>query len=533
MKRLRLIQMFLLLFLAVGTYAVEPISGYFRIRNAHTRADGKQYVQVTGKYQAQPNQTVDAVKTQPGSVIQLEAKWDNAKNRYIVTTLRSQGVDVINGYLLKAIEMFKNKIDQKLKDNLGTGGLYSSAKLGFERILAQWDLDMHLEKTTTTSGTEAYYAYATVPSMQPLVDGYQKAIKLLTLINPAIVSQVDNAFADYPEVLTALKKGKADEVWKAVEKYAVQLINARFGADSDLAKVVKYYFDNDRINHGQTYYLMEGDHISKTKENGRDVNKYVEGEAKFDFCNNNTKDEVYGPELPVAGDAAKWFLEPVTDNVASYFGVAPAEKMKGKNGKYFTSLYTDFPMKIVDNMNAYIVESIGTTGAQKGYAQCKKIASQGDVIPAGTPIVLECESTQSNANRLLPVANTASAPTNNILKGVFFDEPKANLEVGGKTVRVFNINPKATARNPLGFYRYSGTTIKGNRAFLLIDANSSGAKLDGYDMEEEGTVNGIDEVTETTVETDANAVYYDLQGRRVDHPVRGVYIVNGKKVIIK
>ena len=56
----------------------------------------EQYVQVTGKYQAQPNQTADAVKTQPGSVIQLEAKWDNAKNRYIVTTLRSQGVDVIS-----------------------------------------------------------------------------------------------------------------------------------------------------------------------------------------------------------------------------------------------------------------------------------------------------------------------------------------------------------------------------------------------------------------------------------------------------
>ena len=278
---------------------------------------------------------------------------------------------------------------------------------------------------------------------------------------------------------------------------------------------------------------MEGDHISKTKENGRDVNKYVEGEAKFDFCNNNLTDDTYGPELPVAGDAAKWILEPVKDGVADYFGVAPAEKMKGKNGKYFTSLYTDFPMKIVDNMNAYIVESIGTTGAQKGYAQCKKIASQGDVIPAGTPIVLECESTQSNTNRLLPVANASPALANNILKGVFFDEPKASLEVGGKSVRVFNINPKATARNPLGFYRYKGTIIKGNRAFLLIDANTSGAKLDGYDMEEEGTVNGIDEVTTTTVETDANAVYYDLQGRRVDHPVRGIYIVNGKKVIIK
>lgn len=526
MKRLRLIQMFLLLFLAVGTYAVEPISGYFRIRNAHTRADGKQYVQVTGKYQAQPNQTADAVKTQPGSVIQLEAKWDNAKNRYIVTTLRSQGVDVINGYLLKAIEMFKNKIDQKLKDNLGTGEMYSKAKRDIERILAQWDLDMHLEKTATQNGVEAYYAYATVPSMQPIVDYYNNSGNLVKW-------GINYALSSYKDILDGLKHNNANEVWKAVEKYAMQLINARFGADSDLAKVVKYYFDNDRINHGQTYYLMEGNHISKTEENGHGVNKYVEGEAKFDFCNNNTKDEYYGPELPVAGDAAKWFLEPVTNEAAHYFGVAPANKMKGKNGKYFTTLYTDFPMKIVDNMNAYIVESIGTTGAQKGYAQCKKIASKNDIIPAQTPIVLECETTASASNRLLPLANTTPAPTNNILKAVFFDEAKNTIETAGKTVRVFNINPKPAVRNPLGFYRYSGTIIKGNRAFLLVDANASGSKLDGYDMEEEGTADGIDEVTTTTVETATNAVYYDLQGRRVDHPVRGIYIVNGKKVIIK
>ena len=343
----------------------------------------------------------------------------------------------------------------------------------------------------------------------------------------------DNAFADYPDILTGLKAKDADAVWKAVEKYAVQLIIARFGADSDLAKVVKYYFDNDRINHGQTYYLMKGDHISKTEENGLGVNKYVEGEAKFDFCNNNTKDKYYGPELPVAGDAAKWFLEPVNDGVADYFGVAPAEKMKGKNGKYFTTLYTDFPMKVVDNINAYIVESIGTTGAEKGYAQCKKIASKNDIIPAQTPIVLECETTASASNRLLPLANTTPAPTNNILKAVFFDEAKNTIETAGKTVRVFNINPKPAVRNPLGFYRYSGTIIKGNRAFLLVDANASGSKLDGYDMEEEGTADGIDEVTTATVETATNAVYYDLQGRRVDHPVRGIYIVNGKKVIIK
>lgn len=523
MKRLRLIQMFLLLFLAVGTYAVEPISGYFRIRNAHTRADGKQYVQVTGKYQAQPNQTVDAVKTQPGSVIQLEAKWDNAKNRYIVTTLRSQGVDVINGYLLKGIAMVKDKIYAKLKEKLTIFAPFAMVYLETQ-VLNKWDLDMHLEKTTTTNGAEAYYAYATVPSMQPIVDFYNNNGNL-------VKSGIESALANYPDIRDGLKHNNADEVWEAVEKYAVQALESRFGASSDLVILVKGYVKDKRINHGQTYYLMEGA-IDRVEENGKGVNKYREGEAKFNFCNNNAT-AWYGPERPAVGDAAKWILELVGEDNTNYFGVAPANKMKGKNGKYFTTLYTDFPMKVVDNINAYIVESIGTTGAEKGYAQCKKIASKNDIIPAQTPIVLECETTASASNRLLPLANTTPAPTNNILKAVFFDEAKNTIETAGKTVRVFNINPKPAVRNPLGFYRYSGTIIKGNRAFLLVDANASGSKLDGYDMEEEGTADGIDEVTTTTVEIATNAVYYDLQGRRVDHPIRGIYIVNGKKVIIK
>ena len=523
MKRLRLIQMFLLLFLAVGTYAVEPISGYFRIRNAHTRADGKQYVQVTGKYQAQPNQTADAVKTQPGSVIQLEAKWDNAKNRYIVTTLRSQGVDVINGYLLKGIAMVKDKIYAKLKEKLTTLAPFAMVYLETQ-VLNKWDLDMHLEKTTTTNGAEAYYAYATVPSMQPIVDFYNNNGNL-------VKSGIESALANYPDIRDGLKHNNADEVWEAVEKYAVQALESRFGASSDLVILVKGYVKDKRINHGQTYYLMEGA-IDRVEENGKGVNKYREGEAKFNFCNNNAT-AWYGPERPAVGDAAKWILELVGEDNTNYFGVAPANKMKGKNGKYFTTLYTDFPMKVVDNINAYIVESIGTTGAEKGYAQCKKIASKNDIIPAQTPIVLECETTASASNRLLPLANATPAPTNNILKAVFFNEAKNTIETAGKTVRVFNINPKPAVRNPLGFYRYSGTIIKGNKAFLLVDANASGSKLDGYDMEEEGTADGIDEVTTTTVETATNAVYYDLQGRRVDHPVRGIYIVNGKKVIIK
>lgn len=521
MKKLRLIQLVLLFLFTIGAYSAGPISGYFRIKNAYTRADKKQYVQVTGKYRAQPNQTAEAVKTQPGSVIQLDAEWDNTKNIYTIKTLRSQGVDVINGYLLKGIAMVKDKIYAKLKEKLTI--LAPLAMVYLEtQVLNKWDLDMHLEKTTTTNGAEAYYAYATVPSMQPIVDFYNNNGNL-------VKSGIESALVNYPDIRDGLKHNNADEVWEAVEKYAVQALEGRFGTSSDLVILVKSYVDAGRVNHGHTYYLMEGA-LDRVTENGNAVNKYREGDALFNFCNNNST-AWYGPELPVVGEAAKWIIEPVGESSNNYFGVTTADKMKGKNNKYFTTLYTDFPMKIIDNINAYVVESVGTIGEEKGYAKCTKIASQGEIIPAQTPIILELETTQSNANRLLPIASSNTIATNNILKAIFFDEAKTTVETNGKTIRVFNINPNTSVRNPLGFYRYRGTTVKGNKAFLLVDANTSGAKLDGYDMENEETTAGIEEVA--TPKTNNEAVYYDLQGRRVEKPSRGIYIVNGKKVIIK
>jgi hypothetical protein len=42
-----------------------------------------------------------------------------------------------------------------------------------------------------------------------------------------------------------------------------------------------------------------------------------------------------------------------------------------------------------------------------------------------------------------------------------------------------------------------------------------------------------DGISEAQVATESNAVIYDLQGRQVANPVKGIYVVNGKKVVIK
>ena len=44
---------------------------------------------------------------------------------------------------------------------------------------------------------------------------------------------------------------------------------------------------------------------------------------------------------------------------------------------------------------------------------------------------------------------------------------------------------------------------------------------------------GVTEIKDVNVEKTADNAYYNLQGIKVDHPVKGIYIHNGKKIVIK
>ena len=86
----------------------------------------------------------------------------------------------------------------------------------------------------------------------------------------------------------------------------------------------------------------------------------------------------------------------------------------------------------------------------------------------------------------------------------------------------------------VGFYRLSSTgTILANRAYLTSGATVAGAtaaaarEFFAFDA----AITGIDNVNAQDSEDDVKT--FDLQGRRVTNPAKGVYIVNGKKVIMK
>ena len=80
----------------------------------------------------------------------------------------------------------------------------------------------------------------------------------------------------------------------------------------------------------------------------------------------------------------------------------------------------------------------------------------------------------------------------------------------------------------IGFYKLSDTgTIGANRAYLTY-SGSSAHEFFGFDEGETTSIEAIDNGQSTS-----DNVVYDLQGRRVSQPTTGLYIVNGKKVVIK
>ena len=84
----------------------------------------------------------------------------------------------------------------------------------------------------------------------------------------------------------------------------------------------------------------------------------------------------------------------------------------------------------------------------------------------------------------------------------------------------------------VAFYRLSNNgTIAANKAYLKF--NSSSAAHEFFTFDFDTTATGVDSINTQDSKENADVKIYDLQGRRVANPGKGIYIVNGKKVLMK
>ncbi|MDD6501798.1 MAG: hypothetical protein PUF27_07800 [Bacteroidales bacterium] len=200
-------------------------------------------------------------------------------------------------------------------------------------------------------------------------------------------------------------------------------------------------------------------------------------------------------------DATKWYVIPATTLDL------PLNAVEGKS---YATTYLPFDVTLPADVKAYIV-----TVAEGDKATVSEV---GD-IPANQGVVLVSETAASTATLTLGTASANCA--SNILSGT---NPRITIEESAKNDYYIFGN----GGNGVGFYHPNSTTLKENRAYLPASAVSGGGMALALDF------GGINTGIEAAIQTDeANAAYYDLSGRRVMRPTKGIYVKNGRKVYVK
>ena len=153
-----------------------------------------------------------------------------------------------------------------------------------------------------------------------------------------------------------------------------------------------------------------------------------------------------------------------------------------------------------------------------------------EVVPAKTALLLKAtETPATNKDFTYTIVNSDKvAPEGNLLHG---SVEATKTQVEGATAYY----KLAKGEEGIGFYwanENGGAFINGaNKAYLAVTTGSL-SQMRGFSFESMTT--GINNVVANT-NNSKNAVIYDLNGRRVNslNAAKGVYIVNGKKVIVK
>ena len=236
-----------------------------------------------------------------------------------------------------------------------------------------------------------------------------------------------------------------------------------------------------------------------------------------------------------------WHVSPVDQEAERYYGIKP-DLTASADGSYWATQFAGFPFKPSDaSTKVYTVCNVDNAS---GYAVIREITGN---VPAQTAVLFRCGAATPSGNKMTLLAPGTSGSTGiNYLKGNYYCNDV-----------VADADPKKNHRNVMAYdplnMRILGVDSEGKPAFVKgNDTNLVRSKVDGklyipankayldvstsapdvlQIITEEEYITGIHEINTSTA--DGTKVIYDLQGRRVQALSKGLYIVNGKKMIIR
>ena len=159
--------------------------------------------------------------------------------------------------------------------------------------------------------------------------------------------------------------------------------------------------------------------VTKKSDGTYEVSASRSGVTKF-LSDDRTNSSDQG-KLGTSGTAKyrRWIVDKIeATHATNYVGISPTITF---NGKYYQTFYASFPFRTISpGMHVYYISDV-----EGNFALLKEI--EGDV-PAATPVIIECASTNATDNRIEPLPTTTARVTDNLLCGVYFCNGKRPQE---------------------------------------------------------------------------------------------------------
>ena len=198
----------------------------------------------------------------------------------------------------------------------------------------------------------------------------------------------------------------------------------------------------------------------------------------------------------------------------------PISKVNAEVSKYgWATFSSDYKLDFtnISGLNAYAVTGYEDTSITKSDALGVVDASQG--------VLLEGTKGENSTFYNIPVSTGEAYNGTNLLvagtgESVGYDENCTRYVLGVNTT-----TSKAEFQQLVN--GGAQATVAKGKAYLQFNGNVEARALQ---FEEEAT--GIDVVQSAGAKAQDAGIYYNVNGQRVSQPARGLYIVNGKKVVV-
>lgn len=212
--------------------------------------------------------------------------------------------------------------------------------------------------------------------------------------------------------------------------------------------------------------------------------------------------------------------------LSTYSGVGSFKITEAGYGTYYSSKAYTMP----EGVKGYTI-----TGNEGTSLVMNEAYAAGDVVPAKTALVVEGAA---NKYYTLVAESTELTPANNKLNKLHGSDEAETTYVDGTDVKYYKLSYNNEGNN-LGFYWGSENgaafTNGAHKAYLALNSETLLSQSRGFSLADlaHGVTTGIN----ATVKSATQSTYiYDLNGRRINSlngAAKGVYIMNGQKVLVK